>query len=217
MTKATDTVKQAQAKIQERIQEVSDKLNEQVKTASDKVNASLADVKATSDKANEVAKNIWLAGLGAYGKTFDEALAAYEKVSKDAPGLFDELVAKGEALEKEAKEKLNEGGEALTKTRSDVEALIEKLKELDVDTLKDAGTSASSQVQERVQELTAKIDSLFNKTEAAEPAKTAPAKKAAAKKPAAKKAPAKKAAAKKPAAKKAPAKKAAAKKPATDA
>ena len=32
-----------------------------------------------ADKASEIAKNIWLAGLGAYGKAFDEAQGRLDK------------------------------------------------------------------------------------------------------------------------------------------
>ncbi len=38
--------------------------------------------KNVSDKASEIAKNIWLAGLGAYGKTFDEAQGRLERLDK---------------------------------------------------------------------------------------------------------------------------------------
>lgn len=44
-----------------------------------------------ADKASEVAKSIWLAGLGAYGKAFDEAVTQYGKVSKETSKVFDDL------------------------------------------------------------------------------------------------------------------------------
>lgn len=51
---------------------------------------------------DEIAKNIWLAGLGAYGKSIDEA----KSVSDKSSSLFEELVAKGAKIEESAKEKL---------------------------------------------------------------------------------------------------------------
>ena len=54
------------------------------------------DKSNVSDKASEIAKNIWLAGLGAYGKAFDEAQDRIDKASKEPPRLFKDLVAKGE-------------------------------------------------------------------------------------------------------------------------
>ena len=57
-----------------------------------------------SDKASDFAKNVWLAGLGAYGRAFDEAQERIEQggklVSREASTkLFAALVAKGEALD----------------------------------------------------------------------------------------------------------------------
>lgn len=56
----------------------------------------------------DLAKNIWLAGLGAYGKAFDEAQGRYVKVSKETSRLFDELVDKGRSLEDETSEIIHE-------------------------------------------------------------------------------------------------------------
>jgi polyhydroxyalkanoate synthesis regulator phasin len=53
---------------------------------------------------DEIAKNIWLAGLGAYGKSIDEA----KSVSDKSSSLFEELVEKGTKIEQSAKEKLSE-------------------------------------------------------------------------------------------------------------
>lgn len=53
---------------------------------------------------DEIAKNIWLAGLGAYGKSIDEAKSVSDKSST----LFEELVAKGAKIEESAKEKLSD-------------------------------------------------------------------------------------------------------------
>lgn len=59
------------------------------------------------DTNTDMAKNIWLAGLGAYGKAFDEASERYEKVSKETSRMFDELVSKGRRLEGETSDKIN--------------------------------------------------------------------------------------------------------------
>jgi hypothetical protein len=55
-----------------------------------------------TDKASEIAKNIWLAGLGAYGKAVEDAQGRLEKVL-EPPKLFGDLVRAGTALEEEAK------------------------------------------------------------------------------------------------------------------
>ena len=83
--------------------------------------AESTDMKEMAEKAGDLAKNIWLAGLGAYGKAVDEAQGQYEKVSgkvsdkvddvksstsEESTKLFDELVAKGKKLEDETTDKL---------------------------------------------------------------------------------------------------------------
>jgi hypothetical protein len=82
------------------------------------------DVKVT-EKASDIAKNIWLAGLGAYGKAFDEAQERYEKVSKDSSRLFDDLVAKGKKLEGTTSTKLSN---ARSSTTTSLEERISKVR-----------------------------------------------------------------------------------------
>jgi polyhydroxyalkanoate synthesis regulator phasin len=153
-----------------------------------------------SDKASEIAKNIWLAGLGAYGKALDEAQERLDKASKEPPRLFKDLVKKGEALEDEVRETVST---AQSKTSS-VEERIRKVRE-------NFNLNLNPR-QEEIAELNDKVDALTAKVDAIAAAlKVNPKKPAARKKPAPKKsvAPKKSAARKKPAAKKAAPKKAA--------
>ena len=98
------------------------------------------DIKEMADKASDLAKNIWLAGLGAYGKALDEAQGQYEKVSgkvtekvesvkasttEESGKLFEELVAKGKKLEGETSEKFTEVKE---KTSSNLEERLAQVK-----------------------------------------------------------------------------------------
>lgn len=55
-----------------------------------------------------VAKKIWLAGIGAYGQGFDEAVEQYNKVNEKTSQLFGELVKKGTALEDVTRNKIEE-------------------------------------------------------------------------------------------------------------
>ena len=64
-----------------------------------------------SDKGSDIAKNIWLAGLGAYGSKLNEAV---EKVGKGTSKYFDELVEKGKSLEAETSERVNKAREFST-------------------------------------------------------------------------------------------------------
>lgn len=65
-------------------------------------------IKEKFDMAEETARKIWLAGLGAYGKSMDTVQGQYDKLNADGNRYFNELVAKGEALESETKEKIKE-------------------------------------------------------------------------------------------------------------
>jgi len=47
----------------------------------------------------DVARRIWLAGVGAYGRAYDEAQDAAEKFAAKSSETFDQLVAKGEVIE----------------------------------------------------------------------------------------------------------------------
>ncbi len=64
-----------------------------------------------SEKGSDIAKNIWLAGLGAYGSKLNEAV---EKVGKGTSKYFDELVEKGKSLEAETSERVNKAREFST-------------------------------------------------------------------------------------------------------
>ena len=68
----------------------------------------LEKVNNTIETAEEVARKIWLAGLGAYGKSFEEVKRQYEKLNGETSRLFEELVSKGEKLEADTKVKFKE-------------------------------------------------------------------------------------------------------------
>ena len=56
-----------------------------------------------TDKASEIARNIWLAGVGAYGKAVEDAQGRLEK-AMEPPKLFKDLVKAGTA--RSAKQRL---------------------------------------------------------------------------------------------------------------
>jgi hypothetical protein len=66
-------------------------------------------------KAQENARNVFLAGLGFYGKAFEEAQSQFEEAQsrmkqrrKDAEDLFNELVKRGEKVESQAKKRIKD-------------------------------------------------------------------------------------------------------------
>lgn len=153
------------------------------------------EIKERAEKAGDLAKNIWLAGLGAYGKALDEAQGQYEKVSekvnKESSRLFDELIAKGKKLEGETQSKFTEVRE---KSAATLEERLAQVKE----SLSFA--NKNTDLASKVDELSEKLDLVIASLETKPAPKKAAPRRAAAKKAAPKKAAAKKAAPKKAAA-----------------
>ena len=145
----------------------------------------MADDKSkVTDKAGEIAKNIWLAGVGAYGKAVDEAQGRMEKAGVEPPKLFRELVKAGAALEEEARGAI----EASTAARNTVEDRIQRVRD-----------NFNRQRPLRGEDLMAlhdKIDRLSDRLEALTEALGSGAAARAPRKSATKKAPARKAPAK---------------------
>lgn len=120
-----------------------------------------------SDKASEIARNIWLAGLGAYGKAFDEAQDRVDKVGKDTPRLFKDLVAKGSKFEGDARESIEELRES---HGSAVEARIRKVRE-NFNINKFGKDSDIEDIKTRLDELTSTVENLAAAVNAIVPAK----------------------------------------------
>lgn len=135
-------------------------------------------IKETTDKASDVAKNIWLAGLGAYGKAYDDAVSRVEQAGKDVPKLFEDLVKKGAHIEADSPPAEN----PLEKARTDIEERIAKMREnLGFGKIISAGDDIS-QLAAKVDALTKKVNSLSrelaNLKKAPTKAKAAPKAKA---------------------------------------
>jgi polyhydroxyalkanoate synthesis regulator phasin len=150
--------------------------------------------KTPVDRASELARRIWLAGVGAYGQAYDEAQEQMSRVNEETSKVFEELVNRGETLEKKlapARERVTQQSD---KALASLEERLERMRAM-------FGMSGNDpDLARKVDALTAKVDALSAKLDAlgAAGAKKPAAKKATAKKPAVKKkAPAKKAAAKK--------------------
>ena len=120
--------------------------------------AAAKDINLT-DKAGDVAKSIWLACLGAYGKAFDEAVNQYGKVSKETSKMFDDLVEVGRKLDSESHAKLSK---AKTKTTATIEDRINKVRgSVNLSALNMGGSDAA-----KIEELNSKIDVLSEKLDA---------------------------------------------------
>lgn len=60
------------------------------------------------ESGETVARKIWLAGLGAYGKSVEDAHGQIDKASQEASKLFHDLVNKGQSIEDHSREALKE-------------------------------------------------------------------------------------------------------------
>ncbi|MGK0248369.1 MAG: polyhydroxyalkanoate synthesis regulator phasin [Oleispira sp.] len=110
-------------------------------------------IKETATTAEEMARRIWLAGLGAYGKGYEEVKGRIESLSTDSNKLFDELVIKGEKLEVEGKNIVKQvKDDVLAKT--EIESRIETVRsKLDF-------TKTKTENDTKIEELSSKIDAL---------------------------------------------------------
>ena len=107
----------------------------------------IESIKDKVSQAEDFARKIWLAGLGAYVKSYDEVQEKAGNISDEATKMFEELVAKGETVEAETKDKFKEKAEDL-KIKERVAEVREKLG------MNSKGTN------DKIDELSAKIDSL---------------------------------------------------------
>ena len=72
-------------------------------TARAKAEKATKAIEAQATQSAEMAHKIWLAGVGAYGKAYDAALANAATFNKQSSELFDDLVKRGEAIEADVK------------------------------------------------------------------------------------------------------------------
>ncbi len=59
----------------------------------------------TPPRRAEMARKIWLAGVGAYGRAFSDAQESLAKVTDDTSRMFEDLVARGEEIEDTVEER----------------------------------------------------------------------------------------------------------------
>ena len=108
-------------------------------------------IKEKAATAEDMARKVWLAGLGAYGKGYEEVKGRFESLSTDSNKLFDELVAKGAKLEAEGKDKVEEVKTKVA-AKTEIDARIE--------TVRTKLGLNNTDSEQKIEELSAKIDAL---------------------------------------------------------
>ena len=74
----------------------------------------------SGDKAETMAKNIWLAGLGAYSRSYEELSERYEdvqdkyeEINAEGQKVFSELVKRGQSMQGDLEQVVHKGRESL--------------------------------------------------------------------------------------------------------
>lgn len=124
----------------------------------------------------DTARKIWLAGIGAYGRAFSEAQESIAKLGGESARVFEDLVAKGEAIEKTVEERGRKVAAKLAPGAHTFEDRVKKMRER-IGLGEDHGSLA-----EDVRELRARIAALEAKVDALSGARKAPKRKAVRKK-----------------------------------
>lgn len=138
----------------------------------------------------DVARKIWLAGVGAYGRMYSETQDALERLAVNANDAFDQLVAKGEEVEDKVRDnfaKSASGKRAVTmfedatakaksfreERRAELETRIGKVRKSVSEALAPINPAALSQA---VEKLTAQVEALTSEVATLKAEKAAPAK-----------------------------------------
>jgi hypothetical protein len=124
----------------------------------------------------DIARKIWLAGVGAYDRISAETQGVVEKLASTASGTFEELVAHGEKVEDRVRSSLGSRAPG-DKTnpapdpeqRSTLEARLAKVRDTVAETLAPWNLPAIGQALEK---LAAKVDSLSHEVAALKAART---------------------------------------------
>ena len=114
-------------------------------------------------KEADLARRIWLAGIGAYGKAFNEAQEAYAKMGQETTKVFDDLVGKGTQLENKVSTVAKKYvPEAVQKNQAIIEDRMERMRA----TLGLASVTSDQQeqiegVEDRLDAIEEKLDQLL--------------------------------------------------------
>lgn len=128
----------------------------------------------------DTARKIWLAGIGAYGRAFSEAQGKVAKLTGESTRAFEELVAKGEAIEKKVEERGRKVAAQIAPAAHTLDERIKRMRERILHT-EDHSSLADevADLRARVATLEARITELSSARKKASPRKKSAAKKKA--------------------------------------
>lgn len=131
-------------------------------------------------KDMDIARKIWLAGIGAYGRAIDDAQEAYAKVGMGTTKVFEDLVGKGEQLESSvsvAAKKL--APEIMQKQRETMEDRMERMKAaLGFAEVTADNAEHIEEIEERLKAIEGKLDNIIKLLNPQKPKRAATSRKA---------------------------------------
>jgi len=112
----------------------------------------------SGEKAEAMAKNIWLAGLGAYSRTYeelseryDDVQDKYEEINAEGQKVFADLVERGQSIQGDL-------DDAVSKGRETLEDRVEEIK-----SRFGGGLSSFVDIPERLREAAEKVEEISKK------------------------------------------------------
>lgn len=128
-----------------------------------------------AEKAGEFAKNIWLAGLGAYGRAFEAASDASKTSKGGSDSFFEGLVERGQKLEQKARDQIKPMQKPdMSKQKLAIEERIEKMRNYLGMNAGKSDTASDTEKDAEIERLKKQVSSLEAKL------KSSPAKRKAA-------------------------------------
>jgi len=112
----------------------------------------------TGDKAEALAKNIWLAGLGAYSRAYEEMSDRYddvqdrvEEINEEGQKVFGDLVKRGQDVQNDIEGQMSKGRETLEERVEEFRSRF------------GGGLSSFMDIPERLREAAEKVDEISQK------------------------------------------------------
>lgn len=152
------SAKKTSAKVSKAKKEVVEAVDAIEDVVESKSKSILSAISKNFGATQNVAKQLWLANLGAAGRTYEEAVSLYakaeellqtryKKLNQDSQELVEDLVVRGEKVQNNAEAKIKEGRAT---AKEQIEAAKDRI----------SGLTSVVDIPARLQDLSSKLESL---------------------------------------------------------